>query len=71
MFKCSKCCGVDVYIRYKKYGDEYRGDSGNDEFVTTTYGGYDVTYVRKEHLLCKCNTCEYTWRENTKDSDEN
>ncbi len=45
MFKCIKCGGDDIIIRY---------NNGNDGLG--------------ERLMCKCITCEYTFRENTKDN---
>ena len=55
--ECCKCENKDISIRYIK------------EESNRCIGTMNSFYKIKEHLLCTCQTCGYTWEEPCKDAD--
>ncbi len=77
MNKCPKCSSTDLNILYKAPGElvtsSWSKQAGKPDSEFLSYSEYDFFYtvtVKKEHLLKKCKTCQYRWREETQDSEE-
>jgi len=74
MSKCPKCGSTDLNVLHQEAGkyvtSSWEKGKGCPYPKFLSYSEYDFYYtvtVKKEHLIKKCKTCQYKWRENVID----
>lgn len=69
---CKKCGGDNLITKHIQKGSIIHSSSFkkiDDEYVQAReYSYYFKLKAKKEHLEKSCRNCDYTWREDTKDS---